>query len=103
MVTVAHLTPHAKRHLVRSSRFCRVPCRYITDRPTDRQTDRPSTETSVAICRIYAMHTMRRNNHRTRMRLTSGTRRRLMPQHNPQEEAAAAVEQRTEALNELRR
>ena len=49
------------------------------------------------------MHTMRRNNHRTRMRLTSGTRRRLMPQHNPQEEAAAAVEQRTEALNELRR
>jgi len=54
-MSVVHVLSHAKRHLDRSSRFCKIPRRYITDTHTDTQT----TETSVAMCRIYAMHTMR--------------------------------------------
>ena len=55
MVTVAHPTPHAKRHLDRSSRFCMVPRRDIPDR----QTDRPTTETSVEATSICYTYTMR--------------------------------------------
>ena len=29
---------------------------FQTDRPTNWQTDRQTTETSVAICRIYMLH-----------------------------------------------
>jgi len=42
MVTVPHPTPHAKRHLDRSSRFRGIPKRFIPDRPTDRPTDGPT-------------------------------------------------------------
>ena len=45
-----HPTPHAKRHLDRSSRFCKISRRYMTDRHTDRP-----RHMSVAIGRIYML------------------------------------------------
>ena len=54
-MTVVHPTPHAKRHLDRSSRFCRVPKSFIPDRPTDH--GNVSSNTPHRIC--YAK-TMRR-------------------------------------------
>ena len=62
-VTVNYPIPHAKRHLDLSSRFCRIPVRYITDGNRQRQTHTHGPHhTSVAIGRIYAMHTMRPKN-----------------------------------------
>ena len=49
MVTVAHPTPHAKRHLDRSSRFATI---YPRDQQTDSQTMNIASNRS----RLYAMH-----------------------------------------------
>jgi len=53
MVTVAHLTPHAKRHLDQSNRFATI---YPRDQQTHRQTDSQTMNIASNRLHLYAMH-----------------------------------------------
>ena len=50
-----HPTPHAKRNLDRSSRFCRIPRRYMTNRQTHRPTTSYVSSYRPHLCYAYTM------------------------------------------------